>query len=394
MRGASPADGRRRQPMEQRFSTTLNDPSHAPGYKSTVPVNRAALSLAALSAVCFGTALVVAGGGPHAPVVPSANPVFARVIQDPPATSRSRRLARAASGWSGGPITTSTGETVTVYVSDTYAPGQVSAQTWAEFIAHLDHGPELSLLTTYIAPLAEIQQICGADALGCYGSNELYTIGEPAPDGTTPEDVVRHEYGHHIAFNRENAPWQAVDWGPKQWATTEGVCSRVSQGAAYPGNEKEHYNQNPGEAWAETYRILEERKAGVTTGSWPIIAPDWYPSDAALAAAERDVVQPWTAGTTSTSTMSFSKKSKGRVRWISLKTPLDGTVQVTARLPKGGLENVALVGSDKKSVLQKARWAGTRVKKISTTICGQRSLFVRVTQKGSFGDVSVTASTP
>jgi hypothetical protein len=42
----------------------------------------------------------------------------------------------------------------------------------------------------------------------------------------TPQEVVRHELGHHVAFNRLNTPWTAVNWGPKAWATDQDVCAR------------------------------------------------------------------------------------------------------------------------------------------------------------------------
>ena len=195
------------------------------------------------------------------------------------------------------PIVTSTGETVNVLVSDSFAPDAVTPESWAEFLVKLVHGPELASLTTYIAPLDEIRLLCGNGALGCYRQNRSVALGETLPDGTTPEEVVRHEYGHHIALYRSNSPWQAIDWGPKNWASAADICARVGRNEAFPGDEDEHYAQNPGEAWAETYRLMDERKAGITTATWPIIAPSLYPTEAALVAAEKDVVQPWTAGT-------------------------------------------------------------------------------------------------
>ena len=160
------------------------------------------------------------------------------------------KLQQAAIAWHGGAIVTSTGETVNVLVSDSFAPDAVTPEGWAEFLAKLVHGPELSSLTTYIAPLTEITQLCGTGALGCYRQNRSVALGETLPDGTTPEEVVRHEYGHHIALYRSNAPWQAIDWGPKNWASAADICARVQRNEAYPGNEDDHYAQNPGEACA------------------------------------------------------------------------------------------------------------------------------------------------
>ena len=301
------------------------------------------------------------------------------------------KLQQAPISWRGGPIVTSTGETVNVLVSDAFAVDTVTPESWAEFIAKLVHGSELSSLTTYIAPLDEIRTLCGDGALGCYRQNRSVALGESLPDGTTPEEVVRHEYGHHIALYRSNAPWRTIDWGPKNWASAADICARVARREAFPGNEDEHYAQNPGEAWAESYRLMDERKAGVTSATWQIIAPSLYPTEAALVAAEKDVVQPWTAGTKSV----FRKSvAKNKLWWIPLTTPLDGSIAVTARLPRGGQHRVELVAADRKTVLKRGAAAGAGVRRISSTVCGQRSVFVRVTQRGKPGLVTVVAATP
>jgi len=319
--------------------------------------------------------------------------VFGRAIEEPAGTSlHVARLASATINWRGGAITTSTGETVSVLVSDAL-DASVTPESWAEFIAHLVHGPEISKLTAYLTTLDQVAELCGARALGCYGDDTLVSIGEPLIDGTTPDEVVRHEYGHHIAFNRTNPPWVAVDWGPKYWASSVGVCARVSAGTAFPGDESLHYDQNPGEAWAETYRLMDERKNGILTASWQIVAPSFFPTEAAYQATERDVLQPWGTGRTTTYRHQFTKKGK-KVWLIQLQTPLDGNVSVSAVLPKGGLYDVDLVSANRRTVLRRALFSGTRTKRLAASVCGQRSLNVRVKQKGTFGRVSITAATP
>ncbi len=136
---------------------------------------------------------------------------------------------------------------------------------------------------------------------------------------------------------------------------------------------------------------MDERKAGVTTASWQIVSPSFYPSEAAIQAAERDVVQPWTAGTKTTVRRSVAKS---RTWWVPLSTPLDGSLTVTATLPRGGLHEVALVGANRRTVLKRAIPSGARFRSINATVCGQRSLFVRVTQKGKTGVVTVGAAKP
>jgi hypothetical protein len=309
----------------------------------------------------------------------------------PEAVLRPDRLARAAITWRGGAIMTSRGEVVEVYVSDSLPT--VTPESWAEFLVNLTHGPELSRLVSYHASLAEVQDQCGSRALGCYSRDMMISLGETTIDGTTPEEVVRHEYGHHIALYRENPPWRAIDWGPKHWASAADVCQKVVRNEAFPGDEGRNYAQNPGEAWAETYRLLEERKAGITTGTWPIISPSFYPDDAALQAAERDVLQPWVRGGTLSFKRTFGKRTS-KVWWIPLSTVLDGNLRITASLPKGGTHEVALVATNRRSVLRRGQFVGQRAKRIDSTVCGQRTLFLRVTQAGALGRVSVTAATP
>jgi hypothetical protein len=362
-------------------------------YKALVTPARRRLLVVLLAGVVMAL-LVAAGASTSSSPVSASAPTLARSIDAQPGTAlRTDRLARAAIAWRGGPIVTTTGETVTVHVSDALPVETVTPEGWAEFIAKLTHGSEISALTSYIVPLDELEQLCGARALGCYSGNEMVALGDTSIDGTTPEEVVRHEYGHHVAFHRLNDPWRAIDWGPKNWATAATVCPRVVRREAFPGDEGSHYSQNPGEAWAETYRLMDERKAGITTASWSIIEQSFFPDEAALQAAERDVVQPWTGGRTASFRRVFGKRTK-KVWLIPLSTPLDGDLRITASLPTGGLHDVALVSSNGRTVIRRAQWIGQRAKRLATTVCGHRSLFVRVTQGGALGRVTVSASTP
>ena len=352
----------------------------------TLAVAAAALSLLAAS----GAALASASS---AGTAPTASAAYVRSLDGQTGASRIDAAARTAITWRGGAITASTGELVNVFVSD-LLPAE-TPEKWAEFLVGLTHGPELSLLTTRLATLDEVQQLCGAQALGCYLRNEMIALGEPTIDGrgATPEEVVRHEYGHHVGFHRANPPWRAIDWGPKNWASSAGVCARVSRGEAFPGNEGRNYALNPGEGWAETYRLMDERKDGITTATWHIVSQSFFPNETALAAAERDVLTPWSANRRTVHRRVFGKTTK-KVWWIPVQTPLDGELTLSATLPRNGVHEVALVAPNRRTVLGRAQWVGQRVKRTATTVCGQRSLFVRVTQSGGLGRVTVTASAP
>ena len=130
--------------------------------------------------------------------------------------------------------------------------------------------------------------------------------GETVAD-ITAEEVVRHEYGHHIAFNRLNAPWTAVDWGPKRWASAANVCARVARREAYPGDEGTNYALNPGEAWAEAYRLMDERKAGDHDRDVADRLAELLPERGGTPGGGADVLQPWTAARTTVSTRVFGK---------------------------------------------------------------------------------------
>jgi hypothetical protein len=348
-----------------------------------------------LAGALFATAVIALAAPGAEPAVPASPASLRAPTLDDDAVARidSSRLARAAVTYHGGPITTSTGEVVDVRVSDTLPP-EVTPESWAEFFVHLTHGSELSQLTAYIGTLDEVQEICGARALGCYGRDQLVAPGEAVLD-TSAEEILRHEYGHHIAGHRLNDPWNAIDWGPKRWSSAASVCLRVGRKEAYPGDEGTNYSLNPGEAWAEVYRLMDERKAGITTASWQIIDPSFFPDAGDLVAAEQDVLQPWTAPRSRLYTRTFGKRTP-RVWWISLSTPLDGNLRVSATVPSrgGGSVEIALVAGNRQTVVRRAQWVSQRVKTLDSSVCGQRSMFVRVTQKGLVGRVRVSVTTP
>jgi hypothetical protein len=354
---------------------------------SSLPTRRLAVSLCAallLGAVTAATFVERASG----PVPSHAY----RLTAEAHMPLRASRLAQAAVTFRGGPITTSTGETVDVRVSDALPLETSTPEGWAEFLAGLTHGPEIGELTTYIVSFDEVQQICGSRALGCYGGDEMVAPGETVAD-IAPEEIVRHEYGHHIASNRLNAPWTAVDWGPKRWASAANVCAKVAKREAYPGDQGSNYALNPGEAWAEAYRLMDERKAGITTATWQIVSRSFLPNDAALQAADADVLQPWAAARTTVSTRVFGNATP-KVWLIPLATPLDGNLRVSATMPNGGTHDVALVAANRRTVVKRAEWVGQRVKRLDGSVCGQRSLFVRVMQKGALGRVRVSVTVP
>lgn len=294
----------------------------------------------------------------------------------------------ASSKWDGGPFSTEAGM-VTVYVSPAYAPSETVAQQWADFFASLVHGPELGLLTAYFAPLDEVESLCGGEdgVLGCYANDRLVAVGDTT-DGITPESVAAHEYGHHVAYNRVNPPWLALGWGPKRWGTEQRVCSRAAAGTAFPGNEGLGYTLDPGEAFAESFRVLNELRGGGPE-TWPILDASFRPDAAALQAVADDVVSPWVGPTVTTVHGRFAT---GRDVWTRrIGTPLDGTLSVALADGSKGLQ---LLGADGRSVIASGSWTADGGRLVSVIVCGERSFVVRVTRRGGSRSFALGISTP
>jgi hypothetical protein len=298
-------------------------------------------------------------------------------------TPSAQRRLDATSFW-GGPTTASTGEAVTVFVSNTYPMDPATQKRWAYFLASLLHGTELSLLNAYLMPLSEVQSYCGAQALACYSTNNSTLIApgdDPATD-TSAEAVVAHEYGHHVAAHRSNAPWPAVDYGTKRWASYEQVCQRTASGELHPGAETvSRYQTNPGEAYAETFRVLNERRLGLPETPWDIVTTSLYPDASALALVEQDVTQPWTADTTTT-----YRGTSGRRYTIA--TALDGPLAVKVSASKRTKVRFQ-VGA---SVATTTTAGGSR--SAARTVCGSRTLQVRVTRVAGKGGYTLAVAKP
>jgi hypothetical protein len=84
-------------------------------------------------------------------------------------------------------------------------------------------------VTLLLATPDQTAHVCGGFAVACYdarGGGLLYAPGEDPSSDFSAEAVITHECGHHVAAHRSNAPWRALDWGPKRWASTMQVCAR------------------------------------------------------------------------------------------------------------------------------------------------------------------------
>ena len=202
------------------------------------------------------------------------------------------------------------------------------AQRYATFVGTLPHGAELAELRIVVVAAADVGASCGAreddGTVACYGANDRTMIvpdAAPAGSGYSVEYVIAHEYGHHIAANRSNAPLPALDYGPKRWASYELVCLNTMRGRLAPGDEGSDYLANPGEAWAEAYaRLVFPNEAWRFTSLL-------RPTKGALLAAMADVAQPWTRRSVAT----FSGSD---TRSFRLPLTLDGAFTLKLDAPR------------------------------------------------------------
>ncbi len=294
-------------------------------------------------------------------------------------------LPAAALAWGGTyPTGDPRGSKVAINVSDTYPVDQALPQKWATYLGTLIHGTEISKLTLHLAPLGEVQGECGPDALACYDPNTETILASPDSELDSPpaEQIVAHEYGHHIANNRLDTPLDAESYGTKRWASYMQICKRSATGELSPGDEGSAYTENPGEAFAEAYRVLNLTRAGATNIGWDIVDPSLYPDATALSLLEQDVVNPWTGPTVSHLKSSFGN---GVVRTFSVKTTLDGSFVARLRAPT-------------KSNLRLSLYAGSTLlgggTSVRYTICGQRTLTLKVQRISGRGAFTVDVSKP
>jgi hypothetical protein len=159
----------------------------------------------------------------------------------------------------------------------------------------------------------------------------MYVPGETPPNSPVPvEYIITHEYGHHIANHRRNALGSAFTLGPEYWATSQFICAGVLRPPVFfPGDEDQHYLENPGEGWADTYAHLPEN--GFESAPFQF-SPLFHRDAAAFNAIRDDVLQPWTGDVTRTASGTLGNSSQKR---FGLVVSLDGPVIARLNGPSG-----------------------------------------------------------
>jgi hypothetical protein len=307
-------------------------------------------------------------------------------------TSARQLRADAAAFW-GGPTTASTGESVNVQFSDSYPVDPARAQHWANLLASLLHGPELKDVIVYLAPISEVQRFCGQGALACYSPQreQIVASADQVDPEISPESIVMHEYGHHVAAASNDTPWVAIDYGPKRWSSYENVCAKTRAGQLFPGNEDSNYQLNPGEAFAETFRVLNERRLGLAESPWDIVSDSLRPDAQALALAQQDVTTPWKSNTLSAASVRLTKAAKTRT--VAIATPLDGNIQVSLRGARNARVAFDLIGANGARVSHTVV-NGATTRTARSVVCGTRAYAARVTLQRGSGTFRLAISKP
>jgi hypothetical protein len=298
-----------------------------------------------------------------------------------------------------------------VHMSSTYY-SEDQMQSIANVLGGLVHGDEMNSLSVYVATPDEITYICGAGALACYapGSGEMIVSGQDGSAYGVPRDyTIAHEYGHHIANNRLNAPWTAIDSGAKRWATATHVCQGLRKGELYPGDEDAHYWDNPGEAFAETNAHLNYPTVNVPWG----YSYSLRPSQRSTQMLRADIVAPWTQPATVIWNGSlWPQRRNPATRRFAI--PLDGTVDVDLSGPEAANYDVYILGPKlhaskrerrrarhhrhsrprpRRKVIGRAATEGPS-EHLEIQSCGQGAMWIEVRRRSGEGPFTVTVTRP
>ena len=249
---------------------------------------------------------------------------------------------------------------------------------WTQFFAGLPHGRELDSLTVVLSPSDAMERRCGRGADGCYSGllRQMVIPGDVGPGDAYVADIARHEYGHHLAAQSDNAPFEDF-LGTKRWFTHERICERLRTGELSDGR-RASYERSPAEGFAEAYRVA----AGGSRHRW-IVDSELFPDPEARRAILADVRDPWNGG----HWRRFSGRLSQRhpLRTLSLRVPLDGTVQAVATASRAlDLDMTRLDGS-------RVVARGRRLRHVA---CGRRTLTLRLRARRGAGRYRVSVLVP
>jgi hypothetical protein len=283
------------------------------------------------------------------------------------------------------------GQFVRVILSEAYEPDPAVPESIASFVATLLHGGEVDGVTIFMATPETLRLACGLGADGCF--NELENLilmpGVPPATGISLEEILAHEYGHALANGRSNYPFPTLLFGTKRWATYEHVCERVFRSVGSPEQPGIPYRQVPGEAFADTYRILN----GGNPALW-VFDRMYFPTPTSLRLVRADVLDPWAQRPPVLLRGSFpADRPDIRSRRFRLLAPLDGVLRIQVTAPPGSDFDLELRTPGVSFPVARGITRG-RVDRIAAIICGTRSFSLLVKRRSGSGRFAVRVSRP
>ena len=316
--------------------------------------------------------------------VPSPSIPFRDVVLPGPSAAAARASAAASAGRY--PVNDGRGRSVEISVTTTCELICTAAgpQAIANFLGTLVHGNEMNQLAVDLVTPFEMTARCGGSALACYfsGPERMVISGnhDVAPDGASREYIIAHEYGHHVANNRRNPPFDpAIAWGTKRWGTYERVCQGVRRGVYFPGDESpDRYFENPGEAYAEAFAVARFRNSGV---DWAWI-DSLKPNRRSLRMIRADALRPWSGRKRTVVTGRLPKD--GRTILVErLRTPLDGNLGL--RLEGPSRPDFDLLLRDRRGRVLRSSNGIDSAERVNYTVCGTSRLRAVVKRSGRGG---------
>lgn len=274
----------------------------------------------------------------------------------------------------------------------------------APLVAMVDafpHGPELADLRLQVGTPAEVLGRCGEETMACYDPTEDRMVidgEEPEIEGESLLTIAAHEYGHHVANNRTGGIWSALEAGTLRWSTYEEVCEKTHEGLLFPGNEGDHYWENPGEAFAQSYATLVE--PATPYPYTPLLAP----TATSLQKIREDVLDPveartlrWStggAGDRVRSAIGDATRVSGATFQKLVPMPYDGRIAVRLQGAEDSRYRIILTDPASGETLTTAPPTASGKTAISFADCGHRSIEVTAVALGTPTGFEAAISAP
>lgn len=286
---------------------------------------------------------------------------------------------------------------VRLLLSPVYQPDAAVLQSVASFMGTLVHGGEMSGVSVFLGTPGEVALVCGSGAEACFNADENLMIvpAAPPPSGIAREEIMAHEYGHAVANGRSNHPFPAFTFGTKRWATYERVCPRYLRVLTDP-TAKVTYRNHPGEAFADSYRVLNGGNAALF-----VFDRSYLPNPTDLRLIREDVLDPWHERPPLVLTGRFPPGDHPRVRRLTVTTPLDGLIQIRLQEPPGADFDVEVKGigrpapAPREDPQLRATTAARRDQdQAGSLICGTRKFAVTVRRRSGSGRYTLRIQRP